>query len=350
MNTAIETLRDAQIWLADEMADLRPRVRSNNGSAAAICIILGEQGNLFPCEILLPGKDVQIFIESIDAFDDAINNLSRSTGSACHIILSGRQFIMRSLADIRLPRSRAYHMALVDLTRNTPFVPDDVHIVFADRSVSVSDTSYYIIKKSGLDEIVSTLCNSGRSIDAILLQVDGENRSLDKSSLLAIRGMRFAERMNGWLMVACAITLLAGLTGVYGIADHRLQTAQQILNRNISEAQAEAKLAKTKFQRQNLLHEQMSSLRREKNVTSSAVYIWEHLSRVLPDNTWLSDLDFADNKVTLSGFSTSAASLIPLLEKTQQFENPQFKSSVNKVPGQVFERFILQTQIVQAGS
>ena len=50
----------------------------------------------------------------------------------------------------------------------------------------------------------------------------------------------------------------------------------------------------------------------------------ETLSRLLPDNVWLSEVTLDGNELAFSGMAEDASVLIPLVEKAPEFEQARF--------------------------
>jgi general secretion pathway protein L len=72
-----------------------------------------------------------------------------------------------------------------------------------------------------------------------------------------------------------------------------------------------------------------------------AVEIWEELSRVLPDHTYLSDLRVADGSVSISGFSGDAAHLIRLLDQSVLFTGAHLTGAITPDKTEHKDRFSL---------
>ncbi|MFQ5445273.1 MAG: PilN domain-containing protein, partial [Nitrospinales bacterium] len=63
----------------------------------------------------------------------------------------------------------------------------------------------------------------------------------------------------------------------------------------------------------------------------------QELSRVLPKDTWLTNISITKNKIELKGFSASASKLVPLLENSPYFKDTGFKGTiVNQEEGEKF--------------
>jgi len=70
--------------------------------------------------------------------------------------------------------------------------------------------------------------------------------------------------------------------------------------------------------------------------------ILKELTRILPLNTWLSSLNIQGNMIKFSGRSTSASSLIPLLDRSPLFKGVRFEGSVENRGG--IEKFKIRME------
>jgi len=75
----------------------------------------------------------------------------------------------------------------------------------------------------------------------------------------------------------------------------------------------------------------------------SKLKILEELTKLIPDDSWLTDFEFSgdEKKIILSGYSTSASKLIPILEDSKLFEKVKFTSPITKGGG-VKENFKIE--------
>lgn len=85
----------------------------------------------------------------------------------------------------------------------------------------------------------------------------------------------------------------------------------------------------------------------------SALAVLEELSRALPDEAFLSELELAGDRLRIAGFATSASPLVPLLEalpalEDVRFQAPSSKTVVAAAGGgrREVERFVLAARVV----
>jgi general secretion pathway protein L len=70
-------------------------------------------------------------------------------------------------------------------------------------------------------------------------------------------------------------------------------------------------------------------------------------TKVLPDDTWLTEFQLAGADMQFIGFTASASTLISLLEQSSAFRNTTFRSPVTRDPRADRERFHISARIVQ---
>ncbi|MBI4459151.1 MAG: PilN domain-containing protein, partial [Acidobacteria bacterium] len=80
-----------------------------------------------------------------------------------------------------------------------------------------------------------------------------------------------------------------------------------------------------------------------KNGAVVPLEILQELTRLLPADTWLQQLQYEGETVTLAGNAASASGVLQTLSGSPYFESPQFTSSINRTPdGQEVFRIALR--------
>jgi general secretion pathway protein L len=98
-------------------------------------------------------------------------------------------------------------------------------------------------------------------------------------------------------------------------------------NRQITKLNREAKQVESLLQESRALAQQMESLRKI-GQSPDKLIILKDLTKLIPDNTWLFNLRLSKQYVNLSGMSSSASELIPLLDKSGLFKKTEFASPI----------------------
>ena len=89
-----------------------------------------------------------------------------------------------------------------------------------------------------------------------------------------------------------------------------------------------------------------SALEAKKRVTPVAALVLDELSALLPDNTYLTDLNLEAGHLRISGMSANAADLVPLLEGSGHFKNASFYAPTTRLGGGTTDRFSIEATVV----
>ncbi|HUZ92345.1 MAG TPA: PilN domain-containing protein [Methylocella sp.] len=126
---------------------------------------------------------------------------------------------------------------------------------------------------------------------------------------------------------------------VNAIAGGALETQRDDLARRIEERRAVLRHG------QGGTSEAVRSLEQHKRETSSSVIVIEALSRVLPDDTYLTELRILGDKVQIVGVTKSAPALIRLIEQTSHFSRATFFAPTTRSLTEQREHFHIEAHI-----
>ncbi|MFG1479812.1 PilN domain-containing protein [Xanthobacter sp. V4C-4] len=87
-------------------------------------------------------------------------------------------------------------------------------------------------------------------------------------------------------------------------------------------------------------------LERRKREVPAAVLVLESLSKVLPDDTYVTDLQLDTDKVRIAGVSGAPADLVRLMEQSGDFTEATFVAPTTPMAGGHGERFDIEARIV----
>jgi general secretion pathway protein L len=80
------------------------------------------------------------------------------------------------------------------------------------------------------------------------------------------------------------------------------------------------------------------------------IAVLDAVTRLLPDDTWLSQMTIRDGKVVLRGFAPAAPELIRLIEDSPNFRNVSMTAQVRRDPRTDRDRFSISFDIVPDGA
>lgn len=120
-----------------------------------------------------------------------------------------------------------------------------------------------------------------------------------------------------------------------------VETERDALRLNMERARAQMAA-----QRAGADHAGVNSLTARKREVPAALLVLEHLSALLPDDTYVSELRMEGDKLEFAGLSREAPGLIRRLEQSQRFAEVTFIAPTLRQAGEAGERFHLAARIV----
>jgi general secretion pathway protein L len=220
-----------------------------------------------------------------------------------------------------------------ELERQTPFWQKDVY--FDHRLVDRKPEIQQITVKLGValrrivDDALSLLDGWDLQPAASPAEPDPEWSGRTFAFLPAVyRTTRMTRLTTG--LAGANILLLVALVIVPLVSSHaELNALQQRLEAVMASATAATELR----ERIDQSTSQIDFVLDEKARWPASVEILNELTRLLPDDTWLSQLDLQAGSVELKGISRAASSLIALLEESDMLRDVRFSSPVTLTGG-----------------
>ena len=151
------------------------------------------------------------------------------------------------------------------------------------------------------------------------------------------------RRMRRYVIAAAAAT---GMTAVAAFATWIFVGADLEASRAQVLRQMAERHAALLSGRPGVFEETAAKLAQKKRELAATVIVLESLSQALPDDTYLTELRVADGKLEISGVTREAASLIQIIEQTDQFKKATFFAPTTRAPLEVGEQFHIEAQIV----
>jgi general secretion pathway protein L len=164
-------------------------------------------------------------------------------------------------------------------------------------------------------------------------------RLFDKSLRGAIGQSVDVPRVLRTALLCSGLAAAASLV-VAGYVGGTLQAEQQQLLRRISERRASLRLDANAAGGSGL-----ALLAKRKQSTPSSVMVLEAISRVLPDNTYVTELRIEGDKIQVVGITQDAPSLIRLMEQSPQFTRATFFAPTTRDRNDPGERFHIEAHL-----
>jgi general secretion pathway protein L len=244
---------------------------------------------------------------------------------------------------ISLPTAAEANLAEVvrfELDRRTPFAAEDVR--FAHRIVARNqeniEVALSVAHKGVVDEAVAKAAELGLRVNAV--DIDGAPGNL----LPIAEPQRRRQRIVA--CAACLAMLALGAGALYQpIYEAEARAAE--LQHQVAAARTAAEAVTRQRAELAKASEAARFLVARKQASPSITETLNELSRVLPDSTYLVQLEIREAEIQFAGFSGATSELFPLIGRSPILAEPKFRSAVTMDQAAGRERFEIGAKILR---
>jgi general secretion pathway protein L len=234
-----------------------------------------------------------------------------------------------------------------EMDRLTPFRADEV--VFACRTRRLDPQSRRLTVELQLapKAVVEAALEDARRLGLVPVRVELETDTAADDALDLLPDER--ARASGMSRLNRALALLAVLlaAGAIGIPLHERRSTAADLEAQVAAARAEAEASLKLRERLEQVSASTDFLAAEKRRVPMTGLILAEITRVVPDQAYLSQLDWRDGTLQLEGLAAAATSLVGLLDSSPMFGAPQFRSPVTPDSRTELERFHVAVELTR---
>jgi general secretion pathway protein L len=243
------------------------------------------------------------------------------------------------------------HQALsYDLDRHTPFRADELYFDAAIIDRDPMRNTLHVELAAARRAVVDPLLRHAEHFGARVVAVTVDPPEAAQTSRLDLLPQ---ERRNGdaafarWYVAIPAALLFAGVVAALVLPLWQKRSEAIALNEQSDEARARATVSdglRTQLERR--VGDYNFALER-KYAFPATVQVLDDVSRILPDDTWLTQLELRNvrgregqRELTLRGESANAGRLVSLLEESKLFTQTAPRSPTTKIqpgPGEIFD-------------
>lgn len=339
-------------WWRGELAGLVPRAlrRSAGGERSRLIVSLGRERTTV---LEVSGASEQA-VGSVDArapdHDERLAMLlqtARRRRWPATVRLSAELGLRKILTLPAAAEADLEQLLQFEMDRFTPFTADDVY--FAQRLVGTDPTNRLIevelqvAPKRVVDRAMASMRRCGQRLTRVELAAVDPDRDVPLNLLPRVSGQELREsRLNRALALVAAV--LAAIAVAIPLQQQRATIAELEIEVATARAQAEESMA----MRQQLeqLTQSARFLLAEKTRRPMVTELLAELTRVIPDQAHIMQLQLRDGTVQLHGYAVTASDLIGLLDQSPLFRAPQFRSPVTQDPRTQTERFHLSVEVL----
>lgn len=225
-----------------------------------------------------------------------------------------------------------------EMDRRTPFSAEDAFFSYAILPGSPAGKLHVVmtvIAKAAMAEILTRLTPLGIAVRQVT--VAGAPGLPVSGNLLPAEGAGNGRQLLIMRFAAAAMMLLVA-GGLYSIwrdsedAVAALRRDMADLRKTIEHVEA----TRSEIERLGAASDFLNERRRN---SPTVTHMLADLTRVLPDDTWLTHLSMQDDKLQIAGYSAAAAGLIEKALQSPAFHAAQFRSAVTQDTAMGRERF-----------
>ena len=344
-------------WTGELVAAMPERLAAMRGAARVPVVSLENEDLILVEPRNLAGPDARVALQTLEpgrrrAAVTAMLERSGESRARARLVLAPGEALVRRTTLPAATEENLRQVLAFEMDRLTPFRVDDVYfddrVLARDAAAGTISVLVAVARREIVDARIASLRALGVNVQGVTVRDDlaagPASLELMPSEQRGARESR-QERMTrmglAWLALILFIALLA-------VPIWRKREAVIALQPQLARAEAEAKSTDTVAKEVERLVADYNFLLGRKYASYPALAYLEDLSRLLPDNTWLQQMDLKqvgrNREVTITGETPSSSKLIEILQQSKVLQNARTSGTVTRgsVPGT--ERFMITAE------
>ena len=292
--------------------------------------------------------DIQRFTRTDDVQRSSVQKWLHEQ-QAKHILVVPGKLLLKKILSFPSAAEPDLREALgFELSRRTPFSQEqayyDYQIIEHDKQTNKLQLEFYVVPRQNIDPLLSLLKGWNVKIDAlkpVSTHPDEININLLPENQRVNENMR-TDVVSASLATAVFVLLIAVLYLPLVQQTQQLDSLERDVQANRKAAIA---LQKSKDEKR-IITDQINFLDNKHKNTLSSIELFDEITKIIPDDTWLTRLIIKNEELQIQGESSNASSLIQIVESSPQFAETQFRSPVtqNNVSGK--DKFHLSAKLI----
>jgi general secretion pathway protein L len=346
-------------WWTTELLGMVPERFATFAGAARVPLLAIEEGGVTLLEPRSdegkPPEHVQVAALEPSGAAAAVRGLLQRAGESrgrARIALAPREALVRR---VTMPAATEENLGMVlgfEMDRLTPFRSDEVYhdhrVLGRDPAAGTISVLLAVARREIVEARLAQARALGVSVQGVAVREDVQRAGAPLDVLPRTErgeGEKPAERMaKQGLAIGALVLLLAALVVPVWSKRNEVYAIKPALDKAHAEAQSTDALIRE-------LDRQVADynfLLARKHGTHAALAYIEEVSRLLPDNTWLQQLDVKTvgkaREVVISGETVSSSKLIEILEQSRLLHNATPRGTVTRGTQPGMERFVIATE------
>jgi general secretion pathway protein L len=342
-------VREFFAWWFGQLADLLPQELRRSAFGAADALVITPIGSLahrveaVAISWRRSGKETPLGHFLLEAIDLA--ELPRAAGRTAVLRLSEADVLSKTVK-LPLAAERELNQVLAfEMDRETPFSAEELYwsyrIAASDRQSERLSVRLSLVPKTNLDPLLTALARVGIQPRRVEI-ADGP----DRGSYLPLNGdgSRTPDTFSWLLWPAVACCAVLALTAVV-TPFVRQELTLASLDRKIAVGRRAAAEAESLRQEIDRLSGSAGFIESERDKAGRPMIVLAAATRILPDDTYLTEMELRQRKATFSGRSAGAARLITGFAADGEFRNPTFSAPVTRLEALKAELFTINAEV-----
>jgi general secretion pathway protein L len=238
---------------------------------------------------------------------------------------------------------------LQDLLKKTPLREGDIHHTSTAQNVGDRlHVTQMVMRRKYIEESATSIGMDAE--DFAFVEMPSLASGTDGSGQIRLYKNQTEKPWLPMLGLAL-VTMLVTLGCIAAALQYRQQQVRlDDLAARLTEARARAQAVRANVDAANQQISTANQLRSRKRDGIRLLQLWEELSRILPADSWVSELRISKGekntlKVTLTGFSAAAANLVGVVDQSPLFHTVSLTAPIAIDPVEQRERFVLQASV-----
>jgi general secretion pathway protein L len=234
---------------------------------------------------------------------------------------------------------RSLKQALIfALGRETPFDPSELFWAFAIRRQDMAGNRIIVdlamMPRAAIADLQAVVHSASGAVAAVEGEVGGQRYRMVTTGERAGAGERPRQQLRALAAMSGALALAGLLLPLYWQGQRLTE-----INQRMADLQAATAAVAVLQENINQLSQAGRLLADEHSRVADPLAVLAATTQAIPDDSFLAGLDLSANRLTLIGYSPSAAELIGRLAAVAAFREPAFTAPVVHPPGGKLEFF-----------
>jgi general secretion pathway protein L len=347
-------------WWRGELATLVPQALRQwwQGTDGVLLLTFDGDRAIFERSILAGRREEVLSIETgVDSTGNRRlqieQQLARAAGTNYRLFLGlPPTTVLRRTLTLPLAVEENLRQTLgFELDRYTPFKPDQVYFDYrllerdpVQRRIKVE---LAVVERSVVDQQAARVATLGLPVAGAALADQVNPKGALYNFLPAMPGSHKRSSRTFWRTGLSVLVALL-LATLLAIPVWQKRAAAISLLGPLATAKAAAQETDVLRDRLDKVVKEYDFLLDMKWGSPSALLILEELSKLLPDDAFIVQLEFDGKIIQIQGESASASSLVEFLERSPMFKDVGFKAQLTKIQGTPNDRFHIVAAIEDA--